>query len=146
MSQLFQHLALALNTADTLTLRIQGAENGQLRIMLLPELKGEAPTEGEGAELRAALALPLVITDTPVQLDEQFVGMLREYAQQRASLKQSLAVIDTLKEANTKAAAKASKSASPKDKMQEAKTEATGSQQEAPAPSPAPASDNDILL
>lgn len=148
MNTLFQHLALALNTADALSFRIQATDNGQLRLTLLPELKGEAPTEGEGADLRAALAMPLVITDTPLQLDADFIGTLREYAQQRASLKQSLAVIDSLKQANTKAAAKATKASSAKTKPASATAKAAANPT-ADAPSaetPAPATDADILL
>lgn len=141
MNTLFQHLARALNTADALTLRVQAVDGGKLRLMLIPELKGEAPTEGKDAELRAALAVPLVMTDDPARLDEGFVDMVREYAQQRAALRQSLGVIESLKKANTKAAAKASQ---PATKAKAAPKQAAGA--ETPAPAPAPATDEDILL
>lgn len=139
MNTLFQHLALALNTADSLTFRVQGAEGGRLRLVLIPELKDEAPTEGKDADLRAALAMPLVITDDPARLDEGFVERLREYAQQRASLRQSLAVIDSLQKANAKAASKATKRSAP-DKADAPPKEAGGT------PPAAPATDDDILL
>ena len=139
---LFQHLALALNTADALTFRIQATEGGKLRLTLLPELKGEAPTDGDEAELRAALAMPLVITDDPVQLDNGFVGTLREYAGQRASLKQSLAVIESLQKANAKAATKANKQTAP---AKSGKGD-TAANPKPTVSAPAPATDDDILL
>ncbi|RMG32514.1 MAG: PRTRC system protein E [Gammaproteobacteria bacterium] len=138
---LFQHLALALNTADALTFRIQGAENGKLRLTVIPELKGEAPTEGDGADLRAALALPLVLTDDPARLDAGFTEILREYAAQRASLKQSLAVIDSLQKANAKAASKASKPAATPPEPAKNAADAPKA-----ASAPATATDDDILL
>lgn len=145
---LFQHLAMALNTADSLTLKIDDQGNGQLRVTLLPGFAPDnAPTEsGDDAELRAALALPLVICETPTNLDAHFVDLVREYAQQRASLNQSIQVIDSLKKANAKAGAKAAKATTPPKGKAKAQAESTPT-----TPPPAPrsavaASDDDILL
>jgi len=139
---LFQSLSAALNTADSLNFSITPASDGRLRVVITPLLNGEAPTDGDAAEIRAALSLPLVITDTAESLDESFCDLLRDYASRRAGLSAITASLDAISKATEKAGKKVAGNTS----QASGNTTAQQPTNTAPNQTAAAASDDDILL
>ncbi len=154
--KLFAQLRQVLHHAESVTFQVTALEDGRLRVCVLPRLK-ESPEEDKDASLRAALALPLIVTDSPERLDAGFLDLLTEYARQRSALGLSLASLDALKDANRQAASKVSREKKKQAKAPEAKTAPASppspakAAEETPASTKSPASavalsDDDLLL
>ena len=139
MTPFFTTLSAALATTDQIQMSVSAVDEDTLRVILTPKVEGDLP-DGKDADLRAALSLPLVITEKAETLDERFPDMLREYATQRASLQQSLDALDALKQANAKAGKQKAKA-----EAKSAPAAAESKNDSAPASAGSDA-DDDILL
>lgn len=97
-----------LGCADSLTFKVEKVDGGKLRVITTPNLKA-APDNlsTELQELRASLALSLVITESAASLDSGFLERLQEYANARTSINSSMGTIESLKKTANKASKKA---------------------------------------
>ncbi len=102
---LFKSLAGYLAGNLAVTLSVASAEDGKLRVTVLP--KPRQKTEGDGA----ALATPLVLTGSPDELDANFEQLVATHVRAQQSLAEQLeattAVIEAAKKAASSKAAKA---------------------------------------
>lgn len=113
MNGFFQSLHRAMR--DKESFRFQVTRDGtQLKVVAQP-LLGDDPDDfdddrnDDAAQVRAALALPLCLQNTPQELDAQFGGKFQFYGEARQPLVDSFSVLmENLKEAS-KAAKNATK-------------------------------------
>lgn len=108
MNVFFQTLHRALR--DKENFRFQVTRDGeQLRVVIQPLLGDKSDTIDEespddSAQVRAALALPLLLQDFPATLDQQFAERISQFGEARAPLQDSFTqLIDNLKEADKNA-------------------------------------------
>lgn len=163
MSQtLFSTLSELLGAAEKIQFTVEKARGGKLAVLVVPILK-DAPEDipAEQAQARAALAMPLRLTESADKLDADFVGLLTRYRDQRQEVADDLDALARLKEASKnakKAIGKASETVAkdaPKpdaadedDSDDGAETEGTDNvkgEVAPPAPAPAPATNPDSL-
>ncbi len=105
MSQmLFSTLSGLLGAAEKVQFTVEKAKGGKLSVLVVPILK-DAPDElpAEQAQARAALAMPLRLTETADKLDTDFVGLLTRYRDQRQEVADDLDALARLKEASKNA-------------------------------------------
>lgn len=104
MSQIFSTLSGLLGAAEKVQFTIEKAKGGKLSVLVVPILK-DAPEElpAEQAQARAALALPLRLTESADKLDADFVGLLTRYRDQRQEVADDLDALARLKEASKNA-------------------------------------------
>ena len=136
MTQIFTMIENALCPDDErITLSIAPMGDGRIRVSVIPQLSEKPDAESRDADLRSALTVPLVFTDTAEVLDRSFVDLLRNYAIQRSSLSAALPnAIGALQEANKKAVSAATT------------REDSGPKEGGSRTSAAAVSDDDILL
>lgn len=151
MTQLFTRFSQILNHAEKVSFSIERQADTTLRLIVTPELKAAPDNLADDlAQLRGALALPLVITDTAEKLDQDFMASLTTYANSRTSLGNSL---DALKEAAKTAQNKVSHAKAKVQKKDKATDAETGTSASPGGTAPAPtapasvtqASDADLL-
>lgn len=104
MSVLFTLFDQMLGSAEKIVFTLEKRAGTGLRVIVQPALK-TAPDNlpDDQANIRAALALPIVVTASAAQLDAEFPGCLSSYANQRTSLAASLSVLESLQEATKQA-------------------------------------------
>lgn len=84
-----------LTTQSDLVLNLSACGDN-LRVVVIPKPKS--------SDAHAALVTPLVLTATPEELDQQFTGILEQYASSRKSLSDTLEETKTYLEAAEKSA------------------------------------------
>lgn len=146
---MLNQLAKLLNEGESLKFSIERAKDGKLKVMVLPTLTDNAEeVPEEVADMRAALATPLVLTVPADTADAVFTDALSKYQQARQPIKdnfeETLAFLETAGKAasNTKRTVEAKKSGS-KPSTEKPKSEdkpadpAKSGVNEAPASEPA---------
>lgn len=110
MSELFATFDQIIGAAEKIIFTIEKRAGVGLRVIIQPALK-TAPDHlpEDQANIRAALALPIVVTAPAAQLDAEFPTCLSSYANQRTSLAASLGVLESLQEASKQASNTAGK-------------------------------------
>lgn len=104
MSELFTAFDQILGAAEKIIFTIEKRAGAGLRVIIQPALKTAPDNLPEDqASIRAALALPIVVTAPAAQLDAEFPACLSSYANQRTSLAASLGVLESLQEASKQA-------------------------------------------
>ena len=94
----FQELKLLLDGCAAIAVTLSSGRDGAITVTVRP-----TPKEAKDAE---ALATPLVLTGTAEELDEQFVGLLKSYADEHRSLAEQLEATRSILEAAKKDANK----------------------------------------
>lgn len=94
----FQELKSLLEGCAALAVTLSSGRDGAITVTVRP-----TPKDAKDAE---ALAIPLVLTGTAEELDAQFVGLLRSYAEEHKSLAEQLEATRSILEAAKKDAGK----------------------------------------
>lgn len=94
----FQELKSLLDGCAAIAVTLSSGREGAITVTVRPTQK-----EAKDAE---ALATPLVLTGTAEELDEQFVGLLKSYADEHRSLAEQLEATRSILEAAKKDANK----------------------------------------
>lgn len=157
---LFKQLSQVLGTAESLTLSIRKEKEGDQNLVVLiqPVLKSMEAASDEVHQIRAALAMPIRVTETAEVLDTEFLDLLAKWNATRSSLasEDCFARFNESANAAKVAAKKAStdkpkaRAAAPKQGEKSATAEATSTVAAPTAPSkqpePAPAENPDSLF
>jgi PRTRC genetic system protein E len=104
-STLFSLFDRLLLTEESLQFTVSRGPNGTLTVLLQPVLKASTETMSDEVQsIRAALATPLYLSQTPAELDARFDELVRATAAARAELRTNFdALLLTLREANKSA-------------------------------------------
>ncbi len=94
----FQELKSLLDGCAALAVTLSSARDGLITVTVRP-----TPKDAKDAEV---LAIPLVLTGTAEELDAQFVGLLRSFADEHQSLAEQLEATRNILEAAKKDASK----------------------------------------
>lgn len=140
-STLFSQFDRLLLNEESLQFTVSRGPNGTLTVLLQPVLKASTETMSDEVQsLRAALAAPLYLSQTPAELDARFDDLVRATAAARAELRTNFdALLLTLREANKSAK---SQTATAQKRGSGSSTAATTAAREPAKPSaPPPVSD-----
>ncbi len=97
---LFEQLAGVLTAGERLRFEIARNPDGGLTLLVQPLLtKPVENLEGDAAALRAALAMPLRITGSVVELDARLPALLATYGERRRDVEMKVTALEALKEA-----------------------------------------------
>lgn len=101
-STLFSQFDRLLLNEESLQFTVSRGPNGTLTVLLQPVLKASTETMSDEVQsIRAALATPLYLSQTPAELDARFDDLVRATAAVRAELRTNFdALLLTLREAN----------------------------------------------
>lgn len=101
-STLFSQFDRLLLNEESLQFTVSRGPNGTLTVLLQPVLKASTETMSDEVQsIRAALATPLYLSQTPAELDARFDDLVRATAAARAELRTNFdALLLTLREAN----------------------------------------------
>lgn len=104
-STLFSQFDRLLLNEESLQFTVSRGPNGTLTVLLQPVLKASTETMSDEVQsIRAALAAPLYLSQTPAELDARFDDLVRATAAARAELRTNFdALLLTLREANKSA-------------------------------------------
>lgn len=104
-STLFSLFDCWLLNEESLQFTVSRGPNGTLNVLLQPVLKASTETMSDEVQsIRAALATPLYLSQTPAELDARFDELVRATAAARAELRTTFdALMLTLREANKSA-------------------------------------------
>jgi PRTRC genetic system protein E len=104
-STLFSQFDRLLLNEESLQFMVSRGPNGTLTVVLQPVLKSSTETMSDEVQsIRAALATPLYLSQTPAELDARFDDLVRATAAARAELRTNFdALLLTLREANKSA-------------------------------------------
>lgn len=94
----FQELKMLLDGCAAIAVTLSSGRDGAITVTVRP-----TPKEVKDVE---ALSTPLVLTGTAKELDEQFVGLLKSYAEEHKSLAEQLEATRSILEAAKKDANK----------------------------------------
>ena len=110
MKPIFPLFEQILNSAEKVTFSIEKTDDGMLRVSVIPALTA-APDNlpDDQADLRAALAYPLVIKESADTLDADFPECLTTFANSRTSIQSSLTILQSLKDSANRGRNAASK-------------------------------------
>ena len=97
----FQELKSLLDSCAALAVTLSSAREGLITVTVRP-----TPKDAKDAKDVDALAIPLVLTGTAEELDAQFVGLLRSFADEHQSLAEQLEATRNILEAAKKDASK----------------------------------------
>lgn len=96
----FTGLNKVLGNAEAVNFTVRRAKDGKLTVLIVPQLEAAAENlTDEEAQVRAALAVPLRVTETAEALDRSFLALLTEYANQRKEVVDELDALQKVKEA-----------------------------------------------
>lgn len=104
-STLFSQFDRLLLNEESLQFMVSRGPSGTLTVVLQPVLKASTETMSDEVQsIRAALATPLYLSQTPAELDARFDDLVRATAAARAELRTNFdALLLTLREANKSA-------------------------------------------
>jgi len=119
MSEFFQTLQRAMRDKESFSFTVT-REGDQLKLVCQPLLGKldddfDEDEKDDGAQLRAALAMPILLRDAPAALDESFGGKFQRFQEARAPIASAFeATLETIKEAGKRATAKSTGKAATK--------------------------------
>jgi PRTRC genetic system protein E len=99
---MFSELMPIINQSENMSLSITPRENKELSIVMQSRLKPLPEGANDTSkQLHAALSMPLIVTASLQELEDNFVSMVAEYCQQHSQTQTALAAsLERVKEGN----------------------------------------------